>query len=193
MVRILSEEDAIRRPHLVEYDRQNPSPHFTLRQIQYIESLPNGLSDRDLVKLEEVEWFILNRNIGYLTSSAVPGLRIHPGIEVRYVKRFSANAYWDMINGFLAYVPSDFPRDQIGRCNLPGYRLTSPDGAQFYPIEFNGDLPAWRKRLNESAKAHGTQIGHFENGKFVLFDGQRIELADMTVKRVGQEPYPPDF
>ncbi len=193
MVRVLSEEDAVRRPHLVEYDRRNPSPHFTPEQIKYINSLPNELSDRDRAKLDEIEYFILNRNHGHLLSVAIPGLRVHPAIEVRYVKRFNAEPYWKMINEFLKHVPTDFPRDQVGRCNLPAFRLTLPDGAQFYPIEFNGDLPAWRKRLDETAKVYRTTIGHWQDGKFSVSDGNVLEFADMDVKWLKSVEYPPDF
>ena len=89
--------------------------------------------------------------------------------------------------------PPDFPPDQVGRCNLPAFRLTSPDGAQFYPVQYNGDFMAWRKRLDDNAAFFKTSIGRFENGKFVVSDGRQLEFADMDVKWVGEENYPSDF
>ena len=193
MKKVMSEEKRAQRPDLIEYDREHPSSHFSSEWVRYIESRQIGLSERDHQRLDQIEFFILNLNHGGLISCAIPGLREVPSIEVRYVKRFSTIGYWRMINEFFEYIPPDFPQDQVGRCNMPAFRLTLPDGAQFYPVQYNGDFLAWRKRLDDSAAFFKTLIGRFENGKFVVSDGRQLEFADMDVEWVGEGKYPSDF
>ncbi len=167
MRKVMSEERKAQRPDLIEYDRKNISPHFTPELIRYIESRQPGLSDRDHAKLDEIEWFVLNLNTGCLTSLAMPGLREYKNsIEIRYIKRFSEKTYNRFMKMFMDYVPPDFPSDQIGRYHGEALRLTSPNGDHFYPIYFNGNLPAWRKRLDDNAAFFKTSIGRFEHGKF---------------------------
>ena len=193
MKKVMSEEKKARRPDLIEYDRSNVSPHFTTEMIQFRESRQQGLSARDHAKLDEIEFFILNLNSGGFVSCAVPGLRANPLTEVRYLKRFNKERIEIMMSKFMGYVPHDFPSDQIDRCYFKAFRLKTPDGGKFYPITYNGNLPAWRKRLDDNAAFFKTLIGRFENGKFVLSDGQRIEFADMEVEWVGDEALPRDF
>lgn len=181
------------RALLVEYDRENPDPCFTPDLIRYIEFRQPGLTSRDLAKLDEIEWFTCHRHFKDLSEFAIPGLRASRHTEVRYVKRYNAQAYLTMINEFFAYTLPDFSNHRAGGCILPGYRLTCPDGSQFYPVEYNGDLPAWRKRLTDSAVHFGTSIGYFDHGRFVISDGREIEFADMGVASDDDQRLPPDF
>lgn len=181
------------RRFLIPYDPENLDPRITPESIQYIESRQAGLTDRDIEKLDGMEWFTFHWPTKTLTMFAIPGLRPSKYTETRYVKRYNAQKYWTIINDFLAYMPSDFPEDQADRCRLPAYRLTPPGGDHFYPVEYNGDLPAWRKRLLHNAVHFGTTIGYFDHGRFVISDGREIEFADMDVASYAEEGVPPDF
>ena len=178
---------------LVEYDPDNVDPCFPPDVIRYIESRQAGLTPRDIAKLDEIEWFVFHRQLKTFTSFAVPGLRELKLLEVRYFKRYNKNKYRKMINDFVAYVPPDFPSDQVDRRLLVACRLTSPDGSQFYPIQYNGDFVAWRKRMMDNAAHFGTMIGYFDHGRFVVSDGQEIEFADMDVLALEGKHIPPDF
>lgn len=178
---------------LVPYDPKSPDPCITPEAIRYINSRQSGLTDRDIAKLDEIEWFTFHRQLKHLVQFAIPGLRPSKSSEVRYVKRYNAQKYSIMIDKFLDYMPSDFPEGQADRCVLPAYRLTSPDGNRFYPIDYNGDLPAWRKRLLDNADHFDTTIGYFDHGRFVISDGQEIEFADLGVASYADEGVPPDF
>lgn len=186
-------EDNPYRRLLVPYDPKNPDPCITLESIRYIESRQPGLTDRDIAKLDDIEWFTFHRHTKRLVEFAIPGLRPSRYTETRYIKRYSARKYWLMINEFLAHMPPDFPENQADRCLLPAYRLTPPGGDHFYPIEYNGDLQLWRKRISDNAAHFGTTVGYFDHGRFVVSDGQEIEFADMDVASYAEEGIPPDF
>ena len=94
---------------------------------------------------------------------------------------------------FADRVKPDDPSDQIGGYHGEALRLTSPDGEHFYPIYYHGNLPAWRKRLDETVAFFDTLIGRFQHGKFVVSDGRQIEFADMDVSWVSEGEIPPDF
>ena len=99
-----------------------------------------------------------------------------------------------MMNKFLDYSPEGFPKNQFDQCNMPVYRLALDDGRKFYPIQYHGDLVAWRQYMRESAKLHGALTASFQNGKFVLSDGRRINLLDIVINSLRvSEPYPPDW
>ncbi len=178
---------------LVPYDPTDPDPCIKPELIQYIESLQPGLTDRDIAKLDEIEWFTFHRHTKRLTEFAIPGLRPSKHTETRYVRRYNAQKYWTMINDFFSYIPPDFPEDQAERCLLPAYRLTCPGGDHFYPVEYRGDLSAWRKRLIDNAAHFGTTIGYFDHGRFVISDGREVEFADMDVASYDEDGLPPDF
>ena len=193
MKKVMSEEKKALRPDLIEYDRNNVSPHFTPEMIRYIESRQPGLSERDHAKLDNIEWFILNLNTGRFTSLTIPGLRTYAQLENCYIKRFNEKPYLTMKKEFMDYVPPDFPTDQIGRYHGEALRLTSPVGEHFYPIYYNGDLPAWRKRLDDNAAFFKTLIGRFKHGKFAVSDGRQIPFADLDVTWATREDRPSDF
>lgn len=193
MRKVLNEEDAITRPFLVEYDREIPAPEFTPDLIRYIESRQNGLSARDMAKLEGIEWFVYNKYFNVMLTFDVPGIRESDVEKAAYIKRFSDEPYLALIKRFMNYVPSDFPEDQIGRFNQPSYRLTLANGDQFYPINYNGNFAAWRKRLDDNAKHFDTSIGVFAGGKFVISDGRVVEVVDMDILKLGSGGYPDDF
>lgn len=194
MVRILTQEDEILRPHLVEYDRDNPSPRLSEPFLRYVRSVQSGFSKQELDWLNEYEFFIFNTFDGYWTERAVPGLRAKKDIETHYVRRYSSADYRSMMNEFLEYIPSGFPKNLTNYCYMPNYRLTLTNGDKFYPICCRNDLAGWRIQIVESAKLHCTTTGQFESGKFVLSNGQRINFSDLTVASLaGREPYPSDW
>ena len=193
MRKVLTDEDAVRRRHLVDYDSVNPSPYFSPEQICYFEPLPDGLSEKALENLRKTEWFVLNRNSGYFIECAVPGLRSQPGIEVGYVRRFSTASYVAMMDVFLDCMPTDFPLDQANHFNMPSYRLTSATREKFYPVEYNGEISAWRRRLQHCAEIHNTSIGSFDYGKPAISDGRELDLGDILIEWVRPEPDPSDW
>ena len=193
MKKVMSEEKKAQRPDLIEYDRNNVSPYFTLDLIRYVEGRQTGLTERDHAKLDEIEWFILSLYTGRLTSLAIPGLRVYPRTEHCYIKRFNQNPYRSMKKEFMDYVPPDCPSNQIGGYHGEALRLTSPDGEHFYPIYYHGNLSAWRKRLDDTATFFKTLTGRFQHGRFVVSDGRQIEFADMDVNWVGAGDIPRDF
>ena len=194
MARVLTKEDEVLRPHLIEYDRDNPSPMLSEPFLRYVNSIQSGFSKQELDWLNEYEFFIFNTFDGYWTERAIPGIRTEKFIETQYVMRFSNLDYRSMMNEFLKYIPAGFPEDLTDHCFMPNYRLTLANGNKFYPICYNNDLAGWRRQLVESAKLHHTMTGLFENGKFLLSDGQRINFSDLSVASLeGREPYPPDW
>ena len=178
---------------LVEYDPNRLDPLFSTEQIEYIESRQVGLTERDVAKLNEIEWFIGHRQLKTISSFDIPGIRALQDLENRYFKRFNSKPYVEMNKEFFSYIPPDFPIDQIDRCFLPGLRLTDPDRNHYYPVTYNGDLPAWRKRMLDNAEKFGTTIGCFDHGRFVISDGREIEFADMDVLGLEGRYIPPDF
>lgn len=195
MGRILTEEDEVRRPHLIEYDRNNPSPKFSDELIQLIETIQDGFSESELALIRDYEYFIFNIYFpNELICRQIPGIRPNKNFEVVYIMRFNNDDYRSMMNRFLEHIPADAPSDLTAHCNMPGERLTIPDGSKFYPINYHYDLAAWRRQISESAKLHNTKTGRFENGKFVLSDGQTINFSDLVITGLtGQVPYPADW
>lgn len=178
---------------MVEYDPKNPDPLFTQAQINYIESRQAGLTERDIAKLDEIEWFIGHRHLKTLASFAIPGLRPSGLHEIRYFKRFDSQPYVEMNKQFFSYVPPDFPIDQVDRCFLQSIRLKDTEENCFYPISYNGNIPAWRKRMLDNADHFETTIGYFDHGRFVVSDGREVEFADMDVLGLEGRYIPLDF
>jgi hypothetical protein len=178
---------------LVEYDPQNPDPCFTPECIAYIEARQSGLTRRDIAKLDEIEWFTCHRHTRTMNQVAIPGLRPGGRWDTCYVKRFNTDPYLLMLNEFLAYIPDGFPEEQADRWIIEGYRLTSGNGEQFYPIDYNGNLVAWRKRMLDNAEHFGTLIARFDHGRFVVSDGRETEFADMSVAIANGKDIPDDF
>ena len=195
MGRILTEQDKVLRPHLIEYDRNDPSPHFTSAHIRYIETRQDGFSESELAWIRDYEYFIFNLYYTKgLVARVIPGLRSYPGAETQYVMRYNTMNYQSMMDDFLSYKSPDLPEGLSDYCNMPGCRFTTLDKAHFYPINYHEDLPGWRKLISESAKLHDTLTGQLEGGKFVLSDGRRVSFSDLTVASLtGQVPYPPDW
>ena len=194
MGRILTKEQEVRLPHLIEYDRDNPSPKLPEHFIRYVASAQAGLSPGEIDWLNEFEYFIFNTFNGCWTEHAVPGLREESGVEVRYVRRYNSDDYRSMMNEFLDHIPSGLPSDLTEYGHMPVFRLTLPNGDKFYPICYHNDLAGWRQQLAESAKLHGTLTGRFVNGKFLLSDGQTFNFSDLAVASVIMgDPYPSDW
>ena len=98
------------------------------------------------------------------------------------------------MNTFLAHIPPDFPIEWDGYCNMPVYRLTLINGDQFYPVNFHGNLAAWRKRMSDSAHIlwHEDRtvparqirpVGRAKDQSLIL------GIASLFAK----DPYPPDW
>ena len=113
---------------LAPYDPENLDPCITPKAIQYIESRQPGLTDRAIAKLDDIEWFTFHRQLKTLTQFSVPGLRPLKNAEVRYVKRFNTEGYWEMMNRFFSHIPPYFPKELSHKCLAPAYRLTCPNG-----------------------------------------------------------------
>ena len=189
-----TEEDKKRRPHLIEYDRESPSPLFSAEMIAWINSIQDGFSTAELAWLHENEYFILNTIVGDLIGHVVPGLRPQPSTETEYVRRYNSADCKAMMDEFLSYVPPGLTKEFLDYCNRPRYRVTMANGDRFYPVEYHNDLAAWRRQVSESAKLRGTITGRFEHGKFVLSNGQKINFSDLTVARLfDYESYPSDW
>ena len=174
------------KPHIVEFDPDAPASVFTREQIDYVNSIAEYLSPSQVEGVRRLEHLIFNRNVNACAWFFVPGLRGDTNFDgtdegIVYVKRFSSARYAKMMDLFLDHEPSDFPKEGSGG-NMPGYRVTLPNGDRFYPIAFFGDLVAWRKRLRESADLHGTELAHFDRGTFVVSDGQRFAFADLRIE-----------
>ena len=194
MGRILTKEQEIRLPHLIEYDRDNPSPKLSEAFLSYVRSIQTGLSQSELDWLNEFEYFIFNTFNGSWTEHAVPGLRPKRLSEFQYVRRYNSDDYRSMMNEFLDHIPSGLPSDLTEYGHMPVFRLTLPNGDKFYPIRYHNNIAGWRQQLAESAKLHGTLTGRFVNGKFLLSDGQTFNFSDLAVASVIMwDPYPPDW
>jgi hypothetical protein len=177
-------------PHFVVYDYLNPSHFFTQDEIKVIESIRDYFSEEDLEVIRNIESSIFNKNTGLVNNSFIPGLRQDPPRGYLYVRRFSKDKFGKMMDLFLDYVPSDFPVEDRYRCNMPGFRVTVPNGDRYYPFAFHGNLEQWRKRLKESADFHHTLLGQFDHGKFVLSDGESFNFSAIKVERVWTRDFP---
>ena len=176
MARVLTKEDEVRRPHLVEYDRDNPSPRLSEPFLHYVRSIQIGFSKRELEWLNEYEFFIFNTFDGSWTERAIPGIRPKKRIETQYVKRHSSESYRSMMNDFLEYVPPGLPEDLTDYCYMPNYRLTLVNGEKFYPICYHNDFVGWRRQIIESAKLHRTMTGLFRERKVCALGWAKNQL-----------------
>ena len=174
-------------PHFVVYDYSNPSPLFTYEQVQRIESIRKDFNEEDLTRIRKIEKWILNTNTGWLNSPAITGLRPKSTNGHRYLKRFSADRYADMIDTFLDQVHYGVPATSLP-CHMPGLRVTLPNGDKFYPILFHDDLEKWARVLDEAAALFKTELGQFDHGKFVVSNGEVYPFSSICIDKLEKVP-----
>lgn len=74
------------------------------------------------------------------------------------------------------------------------FRVTTPGGDRYYPLEFHGDLGAWIDRMIAVAIENGTTMAWFDRGKFCLNDGSKMAFGDLRIDRLkGGEEAPDDW
>ena len=85
MARVLTKEDELLRPHLIEFDREHPSPKLSEPFLDYVNSIQADFSAEELEWLNNYEFFIFNTFDGTWTERAVPGIRRVKRIETQYL------------------------------------------------------------------------------------------------------------
>ena len=175
----------------IAYDYDNPSHPFTPEQIAYIESIREFLSDSEIAQARRIETFSYNTFFGNPNEIGIAGLRPQDRTYCMYLRRFDERPYGRLVDEFLDAVYEDFSEDNIDRVNMPGYRVTTPDGDRYYAFVFNGDLQAWIDRLVAVAGQHGTLMAWFDRGKFCLTDGRQLPFSDLLIEKLeGGKPLP---
>ena len=165
----------------IAYDYDNPSPPFTPDQIAYIESIRDFLSDGELAQARRIETFSYNTFFGTPNESGIAGLRPREKTYCMYLRRFDKRPYGRLVDEFLDAVYEDFPEDNINRVNMPGYRVTTPDGDRYYAFVFNGDFQEWINRMVAVGVQHATLMAWFDRGKFCLTDGRQLSFSELLI------------
>ena len=186
------DKDTPLAPHFVFYDYTNPSPAFTEKDVSYIEMPSEYLGDEDLARVRGIEDWVLNTNTGWLNSPAIPGLRPRSTNGHRYVRRYSDDSYERMMDTFLEHIePKFLPRGLP--CNMPGFRVTVPNGDRYYPIMFHDDLEKWVRVLDEAAAFFQTDLAQFDRGKFVVSGGVIHPFSSVEIEPLEEVPPPKDW
>jgi hypothetical protein len=114
------------------------------------------------------------------TERAIPGTRPGENEKVRYV----------------SFAPGDVPglvyqrviREIVpplmtnGGVMLEGCIITTPNGANFYPLVLNGDIEGWQRQIEQGANKMGLSTAKIVKDIFVISDGRSYPLSECTAE-----------
>ncbi len=133
------------RPRQVgDYRYPDRSSSFNPRQLAYIESVHAFLDESDLRKVRAFEVFRPNIHFETVTAVEIPGLRSDPHSAVVYIKRFGTGPYIELANQFLDRLFDETVVLEIWKFVMRPYRITLPNGDQYYPFTVGVDPAIWR-------------------------------------------------
>lgn len=130
-------------------------------------------------KLTELER-ILGGKLERFDARVVPGTDNPPTQETVYFSDDGKNKFgiqFDNITGF-----TDPPNATCGGVNEAGCAITPPCGPLFHAVEYHGDIPGWKKDLEEGAKGLGLLLAKIEGDQFVLSDGRSFPLSECKIE-----------
>ena len=179
--------------YLIEYDHNKPSKLFTKQQIEFIESITSDFSIEEMAKIRKLEWFRLNLNRGVLGCGVVPGLRPERATGCLYFKRFSKKDAESMAKDLVQNIPTDFPERSRDNWVLQPYRVITANKDRYYPLEFHNDIEQWRERLQKNAGIKQTLLAYFDQGKFMISNGEKIPFSQLLVEVAEHIAYPEDW
>ncbi len=188
-------EDLIKTPldeQFVRYQYPNPSPLFTRKQIEYIESAHRFLTPSEIAKVGELESFLLNVSTGIADCNIIPGLREDNEEFNLYVRRFSSDDFLSMINLMLDRVIDEMIGRQIRRTVISPFRVRLENGDKYYPVTLNRVIVALRPKLLASVAYFGAKTAKLDGGKFILESGEIIPLSAVEIDRA-ERGYPEDW
>jgi hypothetical protein len=114
------------------------------------------------------------------TTRKIPGTKNVPGREFRYVSCGTATNLGDLFEKLLRQVQPLIP--QSGAAITENCELTLPSGERFFALSYRGELENWRKQVEQGAKILGLKVAKIVDDRFVVDDGQDIELGKCKVE-----------
>ena len=181
-------------PGCTPYDYGEPTSPFTLENTRAVDSIRAFLSEDELTqarKLEIVYYSPIHQTVG---GVFIPGIRSYSTSFCLYLKRYEEISHYDLLEKFMDAVCKGHPSLNPDTVHWDWFRVRTPSGDRYYPLQFHGDLDAWIDRMIAVATEKGTTMGWFDQGKFCLSDGRRLAFGDLDMVRLmGGEAYPDDW
>jgi hypothetical protein len=79
--------------------------------------------------------------------------------------------------GWLArFLEIDAPLPSGGGCVEEGILLRTPEGAAYLGLSYRGDIPGWRRYVEEAARERGVRVARIDEAHLVDDDGHRVAL-----------------
>lgn len=120
---------------------------------------------------------ILGGPIG--VNKNIPGTVLVDGKEFVY---FSDNGVGTPRAQFKALTQfTNPPNAKSGGVNTQGASITLPDNSTFYAIAYHGDIPGWRKDIQEGAQGLHVLLGKIEGDTFIVSDGRVFPLPTCKI------------
>ena len=181
-------------PNCIPYDYDNPGPPFSPGAIAAVDSIKAFLSDAELAQARRLETVYFSSIFKGAAGTSIPGLRSYETSACLYVTRYNDLYYEDLMQGFIDRVYEGCPKASLGGVHWAWFRVTTPDGNRHYPLDFHGNLQAWKDRMAAVANDVRTTLAWFDRGKFCLTDGRRFAFGDLTIDRLeGGKPIPDNW
>ena len=178
-------------PNCTAYDYDNPSPPFTPESIAAIDSVKAFLSDNELAQARRLETVYFSPVFKTAGGTSIPGLRFYASYFCLYLRRFDNRSYEELLKGFLDAVYDGHPKSRFGGVTWPWFRVTTPDGARYYPLYFHGNLKAWSDRMIVVAAELATTMAWFDKGKFRITDRRELSFGELHIQRLEGGKYIP--
>ena len=183
--------------NFVHYDPTRPPPEFNQEMIGDIENFIYPFTEEERKKIFSIEEHIYNKTTKRVNSFGIPGIRpftgTREGIEAIYYSRFSNESYTKMNKTFLETLPDNFPISEKYKINMPGIKITLPDGRQFYPLQYHGNLEARRNMIRYSSEKNGSVLGSFTGNHFYTTDGNNYSFIDLKFDKMTTNKTPKDW
>ena len=181
-------------PGCTPYEYGDLSLPFTLENTSVVSSIKDFLSEIEIVKVRKIETIYYSPVHQNVVGTTIPGLRAYSKLFCLYLRKDQRADYYDSLKDFMGAVISGQPNLDPDTVHWGWFRVTTPGGDRYYPLEFHGDLDAWINRMIDVAIEKGTTMGWFDKGKFCLNDGRRMAFGDLQIDRLkGGEETPGDW
>lgn len=179
-------------PGCTAYDYGELSLPFTMENTKAVDVIKDFLSESELIKARKSEVVFYSPVFQNVSGVFIPGLRSYITSFCLYLRRYSDMDYHDLLRSFMDAVCTGHPNLNPDTVHWDFFRVTTPGGDRYYPLEFHGDREAWIDRMIDVAIEKGTMMGWFDKGKFCLSDGRKIDFGDLDIARLGRV-FPSDW
>ena len=181
-------------PGCTPYEYGDLSLPFTPENTWVVSSIKDFLSESEIVKVRNIETIYYSPVLQNVVGTSISGLRSYNTSFYLYLRKDQKFYYYDLLRGFIDAVCTGRPDLNPDTVHWGWFRVTTPGGDRYYPLEFHGDLDAWINRMIDVAIENGTTMGWFDKGKFCLSNGSRMAFGDLHIDRLkGGEETPGDW